>query len=356
VAINGIVGFMLTPGDWLTTGALFDAFFHPTYWSSLVFRTGICLLLAGIWAMLLTIGVSGAGDRARLVRRNAVWSLLGFLVVAPSALWYWYSVPGDLLATALASAAAPATSLRVLLWVSAALAVVLLAAAALPRRFGAAGAVLAMMLALDFFGSFEWLRESARKPFVVHGHLYANSVEVARVEELQRDGMLPHLAYRTGDDGADLFRYACRSCHTWKRYRPLEPVLAGADAEFLTALVAGADLMRGNMPPFAGTAREAAALGEHLAGLAARTSLAELTGATGTDLGEHVFRQRCGTCHEFGGVRDNRESLVGLDRDEIEEILDAGSDFDDRMPDFTGTDEEREALIAWMLALPEAQP
>ena len=30
VVINGIVTFMLTPGEWLTTGAFWDGFFNPT--------------------------------------------------------------------------------------------------------------------------------------------------------------------------------------------------------------------------------------------------------------------------------------------------------------------------------------
>ncbi|MBZ0267636.1 cytochrome c, partial [bacterium] len=152
-------------------------------------------------------------------------------------------------------------------------------------------------------------------------------------------------------------RYACRSCHTWSGYRPLAPALAGADADFLTALVTGADLMRGNMPPFAGTDEEAALLGSHLAGRTAGSSLKDAAGASDLPLGELVYRQRCATCHAPGTDRENRDSLVGLDRDEIEEILDNGADYDDRMPDFTGSDEEREALIAWVQQLEEeAQP
>ena len=87
--------------------------------------------------------------------------------------------------------------------------------------------------------------------------------------------------------------------------------------------------------------------------LAREWPLAEITGLSGTALGERVFRARCGRCHVFGGRFDNRESLVGLEREEYEEILDSGSDFDERMPDFTGSDADREALLAWLLTLNE---
>ena len=37
--INGIIDFMLTPGQWIETRDFWDGFFNPTMWPSLVFRT-----------------------------------------------------------------------------------------------------------------------------------------------------------------------------------------------------------------------------------------------------------------------------------------------------------------------------
>ena len=51
--INGIITFMLTPGTWLVTGNFWDGFFNPTFWPSLVLRTGICVMLAGLYALLV---------------------------------------------------------------------------------------------------------------------------------------------------------------------------------------------------------------------------------------------------------------------------------------------------------------
>jgi len=44
--INGIIGFMLTPGDWLQNQSFWSAFFNPTFWPSLFFRSMIAFMLA----------------------------------------------------------------------------------------------------------------------------------------------------------------------------------------------------------------------------------------------------------------------------------------------------------------------
>ena len=63
VIINGIITFMLTPGEWLATGAFWDGFFNPTYWPSLVLRTGICLIMATAFMVLAAAsGLRGARE------------------------------------------------------------------------------------------------------------------------------------------------------------------------------------------------------------------------------------------------------------------------------------------------------
>jgi cytochrome bd-type quinol oxidase subunit 1 len=50
--INGIIGFMFTPGAWLQTGNFWDALFNPSFWPSLAFRTFLALTLAGIYGLM----------------------------------------------------------------------------------------------------------------------------------------------------------------------------------------------------------------------------------------------------------------------------------------------------------------
>ena len=60
IIINGILAFMLTPGDtWLAVAGtgheaskFWNAFFNPTYWPSLLLRACVCCSLAGVWALI----------------------------------------------------------------------------------------------------------------------------------------------------------------------------------------------------------------------------------------------------------------------------------------------------------------
>jgi hypothetical protein len=43
--INGILSWQLTPGLWTSTHEVWDGFFNPTFWPSLLFRTVVCGVL-----------------------------------------------------------------------------------------------------------------------------------------------------------------------------------------------------------------------------------------------------------------------------------------------------------------------
>jgi mono/diheme cytochrome c family protein len=181
--------------------------------------------------------------------------------------------------------------------------------------------------------------------------MYGNAVEVALEDSYREEGYLPHITYRSGDDGADLFRHLCRSCHTLNGYQPLAPAFAGTDPEFIAGMVRGIGAMRVNMPPFFGTGEEADLIGAEIwKGMDTRP-LVEITGLTGTELGEVVYQVRCGRCHEFGGYQDVGETLTAMDGDELGELLDIAEEMDELMPAFTGGETERSALIEFVLSL-----
>jgi len=181
--------------------------------------------------------------------------------------------------------------------------------------------------------------------------MYGNAVEVAGMPQLATDGLLAHLAYRSGDDGRDLFLHACRSCHTLDGYKPLRPAFDGTDARFIAGVVRGAQWVRGNMPPFAGTPEEATILADWLAERIDRRPLAEVTGLRGAALGQRAYDVRCGKCHVAGGYRDMTATLAGLDADGLSEFLDTAGELSDEMPPYTGDATERAALVARLLEL-----
>jgi mono/diheme cytochrome c family protein len=354
VVINGILCFMLTPGRWMETGGFWQGFFNPTYWPSLVFRTGICLLLAGVYAMLVASREKNLDFRGSLVRYNAIWSIVGMVVLVPSWLWYWKAIPAEITTAAAEMMPTPMSAVTGGYWSIAILAgLIVLFGLLFPRRMYTWVAVVLMISGLVFFGEFEWMRESIRKPYIIYGYMYGNAVEVSRADAYTADGYLAHIAFRTGDDGADLFRHACRSCHTIDGYKPLSPAFDGADPQFITGVTMGAHSVIGNMPPFYGTEDEAAMIAEHIWKQVDQRPLSEIYGIGGVELGRKVFDVRCGICHQFGGYRDNRETLVGLDEDDYNDILDNGGDYGEGMPDFSGSDEDRAALIAYFRSLVE---
>lgn len=349
--INGILSFMLTPGDWLQTGYVWDGFFNPTYWSSTVFRTGVCILVAGIYALLVASWMKTDKIKSALVRYNAVWAIVGLAVMIPSYIWFFYSIPESIRETA--AEMMPTVMARIVegWWVGMILAVlVILFGLLIPRAYHVAVGIVIFILGLVCFGEFEWMREAIRKPYVIYDYMYGNGIEVAKVQEYQSEGMLPALTYRTGDDGADLFRHACRSCHTIDGYQALKPRFDGADEPFVAAMVAGTGVMRGNMPPFAGTEDEAAMIAAHIYPYLDHRSTSEIYGLSGVELGRKVYDIRCGSCHEIGGY-NKAESLVGMEEEDFQDMLDRAADFGDKMPEFTASQEDRAALIEYLMTL-----
>lgn len=350
--INGILAFMLTPGRWLESGSFWDGFFNPTYASTLVLRTGICLMLAGLYTLLVA-GRLPAGDlKGRLVRWESGWALAGLAIVAPSYLWYLRAIPDSIVETARASMPWVMLWHERVLWLAAILAVAVVVLALVPgRRMHVASAAMLMALGFAWFGSFEFLRESIRKPWIVAGTIYGNGVEVARLEETRSDGLLAHAAYRSGDDGHDLFLRACRSCHTLDGYKALAPAFDGTDAAFAAGAIRGVARMRGNMPPFPGSHAESEILGAWIAERVDTRPLAEIHGLAGEALGARAFAVRCARCHVPGGALDMLPTLEGLGADEMAELLDAAGELSDEMPPFTGDDRERAALADHLVRL-----
>ncbi len=351
-AINGIITFMLTPGDWLVTGDFWDSFFNPTFWPSLVTRTGICVMLGGLYAMLAINRSVSPEAKKRIVRNNALWGLVGVAIIVPAFMWYVQVLPGSLMSAAQEVMPGVIHSVRSTHWLAGAIALLLIVfGLARPKRQNKIVTVVTMLLALGWFSGFELFREGIRKPYVIPGYMYANAIEVAKIDDYTADGYLPHIAFRTGDDGADLYRRACQSCHTIDGYRKLKPAFDGTDIEFIAGVVRGSEAVIGAMPPFYGTVEESEALAEYIQRFTDNRPLEEVYELAGVELGKKVFEVRCGVCHEFGGRNDNRESLTGLSPDEYDEILEYSGEFDDNMPAFTGTTAQWEALVLYLQTL-----
>ncbi len=352
VVINGILSFMLTPGRWLTTGDFWDAFFNPTYWPSLVLRTGISLMLACLYALLVASKYAAGDFKARTVRYTSLWGLFGLSVTLICLYWYWRAIPPEILATARQVMPTPMNSIHYSLWLAGGIALLLvLFGLFLPGRLPLGAAVLLMAVGLAWIGSFEWFRESLRKPYIITGYMYGNGIELAQASRYQREGILAQIAYRSGDDAADLFRHTCRSCHTINGYKPLKPAFDGTDRAFIAAIVQGTHLLKGNMPRFLGTPAEAEKIADHVYQRLDQRPLGVIYGLNGLALGKKVYEIRCGSCHVLGGMDDKTKSFEGLNQRDIEDMLDKAASLGEGMPAFTGNAFERTMLVSFILTL-----
>ncbi|HLP09797.1 MAG TPA: cytochrome ubiquinol oxidase subunit I [Opitutaceae bacterium] len=298
VIINGILTFMLTPGDsWLAVAGtgneasrFWQAFFNPTYWPSLLLRILVCFSLAGVWALVTgsRLGLDQAELKAKIVRWSARWLVPTFVALPLILVWYLYQVPEAqraLLSFGISTVGPGAftqvtrAALVITMTSATIVGVVYFFAWRAPAEFGFGHAVSILLLALATTASSEYAREMLRKPYVIGQHMYSNGIRKADIPRLNREGYLTKSLWVADVRPANLargeamFRGQCLACHTLDTTRPIKQLLAGRDrasiGNLLTILHENKpeSPYRAFMPPLAGTSDEVAALGDYLATL-----------------------------------------------------------------------------------------
>jgi len=260
VIINGILAFMLTPGDtWIGVAGtgheaskFWNAFFNPTYWPSLLLRTCVCASLAGIWALITASRIDGEKHpelKTSKVQWSVKWLVPSFVAMPFLMMWYYAMVPASQKAlltlgidTINSGTFSTVTRMALIIIVTSAtiIGVAYFLAYRNPRDFNLAHAMAVLLLALMATGAGEYSREMLRKPYVIGRWMYSNGVRVPYVERINQEGYLAHSQWvwkGAGSNGTAsnysrgeaIFRGECGSCHTLKGYRPLADMLAGRD-------------------------------------------------------------------------------------------------------------------------------
>lgn len=300
VIIQGILAFMLTPGDWLQTHSFWDGFFNPTYLPGLVLRTGICILLGAAAMTFAALREADGAARSALVRMLAWFQAGGALLAYGGYRWWEVALPDSVRALFLGATpiiAGLGSTRRLLLWALAAYLVIVLLALAQSGARRWPVAVVALLVAATFFGGYERLREGARKPFVIRDYMFSNGILVSEIADLNQRGVLSKTRWAAREAGTAsesrgraVFRAQCASCHTLDGYLAIRPVVGGLDADVLGSVLqamraegeeyaSGAYSHRGHvatekldypqMPPLVGNADEVAALQVYLLSLKA---------------------------------------------------------------------------------------
>ena len=288
IIINGILTFMLTPGDtWLGVAGtgheaskFWNAFFNPTYWPSLLLRSCVCASLAGIWALISASRIDGtkkAALKSSLVKWSVKWLVPSFVAMPFLFIWYLFMVPQtqralltlgiDTMGTGTFSTVTRMA--LVIVMVSATIiGVAYYLAYRNPADFNPSHAVAILLLALVATGAGEYSREMLRKPYVIGRWMYSNGVRVPYAIKIDHDGYLAHSNWVwNGADssysrGEAIFRGECGACHTLNGYRPLAKLLAGRDRANIESFITMLHEYKPDspyhhfMPPMVGTQQD----------------------------------------------------------------------------------------------------
>ncbi len=332
VIINGILTFMLTPGDtWLAVAGtgqeaskFWNAFFNPTYWPSLLLRTCVCASLAGIWALISASRIDGGKHRAlktSLVKWSVKWLVPSFVAMPFLFAWYLFMVPETQRAlltlgidTIGSGTFSTITRIALLIVITSAtiIGVAYYLAYRNPVDFNPSHAVAILLLALIATAAGEYSREMLRKPYVIGRWMYSNGVSVPYVSRIDTEGYLAHTNWIWNN---------CNSEHAkWKGPN-------GEDPQFLTQQ-----------------------------GFDTYWKCASFDSSTSYSRGEAIFRGECGSCHTLNGYRPLATLLAGRDRANIGSFITMLHDYKPDspyhhfMPPMVGTKQDVEDLTDFLNA------
>ena len=277
VIINGILSFMLTPGEWLESQDFWAGFFNPTFLPSLLFRTFITIMIAGLFGYVTVVFMEKSEFRTTMMRYCSRWLLFPVIGLIPTGLYYYYVVPAEI--RHITFFMNPDTASFVTAFIVTSILIFIIGIFfSLRTKPGLQKLITFVLLAIGliWMGGFEYMRETARKPFVITNYMYSTSVLKDDVSTLNKEGMLPHSKWTavkqvTADNkveaGRELFNIQCLGCHTIGGIRnDILPKTKTFTYLGLMAHLTGQGKINRYMPPFTGTRAEKEALAVYITG------------------------------------------------------------------------------------------
>ncbi len=363
VIINGIITFMLTSGGWLENHEFWTGFFNPTYWPSVVLRTFVAIAMAGLFSLFWSSLLPKGNLKTKLVKYCSKWIFVGTALTWISAFWYKKAILSFIPEwTDFIKGEIPVLNnvLAVLTFGIIATLVASIFAFKAKDKWHWTGSIILMAFGLTAFFGGEWVREAGRKPYTIYGYMYSTGALVSDAEKLERDGMIAHSKWINPNAlkedappeflGAELYRAWCQPCHTMDGYNGMRPYLAHWDPEFIEQLSPKLHHMRARMPQWYGTDFENDALTAYLVSEGAKKESKFPSDKLAAQ--QFAWDLSCGMCHTVDNFRPLRESLADMSREELnDDILDMLADYDYAMPDYLGSEEERQLLLDFILEL-----
>ncbi|MGA1847310.1 cytochrome ubiquinol oxidase subunit I [Deferribacter abyssi] len=275
VIIVGIITFQLTPGKWIETHNFWDGFLNPTYIPSVVGRTGIALLLAGLYAMITISFIKNVEVKKSASRFSGYFVLAGLILTFAGMTWWAFAIPVDIREQFLGGNITLTNFFKYSGYITAIMGLLtLLFMFILSRYINIAIALIILIMGQISFGYYEFTRERARKPFVIRDYMYSNGIMLSEIEKLNKNGVLSKAKWANIKNeknmikiGRAVFVSECKICHSINGFNALKPKIEGLEVEDIDAILM--DLNSNPlMPPFVGTDSEREALAKYLAKIA----------------------------------------------------------------------------------------
>lgn len=299
--------------------------------------------------------------RSSMTRFSAKWALVSLVLAIPFGYWYVAVLPAE--AQQLVLGKSPTIGL-ILPWGLAGVVlffVVALIVGILRPSFNFKPvALLSMVSALLIIGGFEWIREAARRPYVLNDVMYSNGILRSQEDLLNSSGFMKNAIWTENlvvdeanlqEVGHELFINQCFACHTMGGgNNDIVPITANMSFRALQSYLAKIHEIRYFMPPFFGTDDERVALAAFIAG-GIHDKPVELApvAAVQEHAGKLLFEDHCSSCH---AVEDITGAFADLPNEEIVEMLRSLDTISDEMEPFEGTEEEP-GFLADYLSDPE---
>jgi len=273
--INGIIDFMLTPGDWLTDNNFWSGFFNPTFWPALFFRTFMALMIAGLFGFLTSVNIKDTVLRHNMVRYCGMWLLAPLVLLLGSALWYKAALPAAQQEMIFLVAPGMKPFLSLFIWVSPLIFAGGLGMAVLrPQNVQRPLAWLLLLLGFVQLGCFEFIREGGRRPYIIHDYMYSTSILKADMTKTQEAGLLASARWMKNrtitpenrmDAGKELLTLLCLPCHSLGGpLNNLIPIARQYSPAGMRSYLATMGNASPYMPPFAGNRAELEILADYL--------------------------------------------------------------------------------------------
>ena len=277
VTICAILGFMLTPGAWISYHGFWQAVLNPSFLPQLAARLSFAFILGS----LIIIGfalLSAAESFRRKALRFYGRILLVSIVTFSIALLLYYTVLPMAFASHIRFSVLTSHFSRYPVIFSAGnvvLFLMLIACAVFALRKWERAvrmAIIPSLIAIILLVvQFERIREFVRGPYLMPGYMYANDILLEEEPVMQTNGILgsspwyhsvyPQSAY---GKGAYLFARSCMACHTVGGINDIRKRLADRTPDGIYVIIGHTHEMIPFMPPFSGNEQERKLMADYL--------------------------------------------------------------------------------------------